>query len=115
MSVKNTISITEARKRIFDISDEVQRPGVHYILTDKGRPKSIIMSAEEFESWMETMEVLSDPKAMARIRQAEEEYERGDYMSWDDFKKGWLSEPKSALVLADKSRKKYSVKKKKKV
>ena len=45
------------------------------------------MSAEEFESWVETMEILSDPKAMKRIEQAEKELKRGDYVSWTDFKR----------------------------
>lgn len=116
MSVKNTISITEARKRIFDISDEVQRPGTVYTLTENGKPKVAVLSAEEFDSLMETLEILSDPKAMKRIEQAEKELARGDYVSWDEFKKEWgYGVSKSgAMALADKGKKKYRVKSKKK-
>lgn len=89
MSVKNTISITEARKRIFDIAKAVQRPGVVYTLTENGRSKVTVLSAEEYDSLMETLEILSDPTASKRIEQAEKEIERGEYVSWDDFKKDW--------------------------
>lgn len=33
---------------------------MYYTLTDKGRPKAVVMSAEEFESWAETLEVMRD-------------------------------------------------------
>lgn len=57
MSVKTTIPITEARRRIFEIADKVQSPKSYYTLTEKGYPKAVIMSAEEFESWQETIAV----------------------------------------------------------
>lgn len=115
MSTKTTISITEARKRIFDIADEVQRPGSVYTLTDKGRPKAAVISAEEYDSLMETIEILSDPKALKRIEQAEKELANGDFVSWDDFKKEWgYTSDVGHMVLADKGAKKYKVKSKKK-
>ena len=50
MDPKRTLSITEARKRIFEIIDEVQKPDTHYTLTEKGRPKAEILSVEKFDS-----------------------------------------------------------------
>lgn len=73
MRAKTTIPITEARKRIFDIAEEVQKPGVYYTFTEKGRPKAVFMSYDEFDSLMETLEILSDPKIMKSIKQAEDE------------------------------------------
>ena len=60
MTTRTTISISEARKQFFSIAEQVQRPNVYYTLTDKGRPKAVVMSAEEFESWVETVEVMRD-------------------------------------------------------
>ncbi len=104
MSKKNIISITEARKRIFEISNEVQKPGVYYILTDKGRAKAVIMSIEEFESWQETIEVYQDfPDLEKDIKEAERDYLKGDYVTLEQI----LAE--QGFVLADKSKKKYAV------
>ena len=51
MDAKTTISISEARKRIFEIAEAVQEPDVHFTLTENGRPKAVMISAEAFESW----------------------------------------------------------------
>ncbi|MBU1992283.1 MAG: type II toxin-antitoxin system Phd/YefM family antitoxin [Patescibacteria group bacterium] len=55
--MNKTISITEARKNIFKITNDVQKSDTRYTLTENGKPKAIIMSVEEFESWQETVEV----------------------------------------------------------
>ena len=104
MHTKTTLSISEARKKIFDIADEVQKPGVYYTLTEKGRPKAVVMSAEEFESWQETLEVMKDfPDLKKDLQKAHEEYASGDYVTLDNL----LVE--EGYVLADKSKKKYAV------
>lgn len=108
MTTKNTLPISEARKTIFKIAEETQKPGNYYTLTENGRPKVVLMSAEEFDSLMETMEILSDPKIMANIEKAEEEYKRGEYITWDEMKKELGFRPKEALILSDKGKKKYS-------
>jgi prevent-host-death family protein len=50
MQVKNTLSISDARKQLFSIADEVQSPDTYYTLTERGRPKVVILSTERFES-----------------------------------------------------------------
>ncbi len=57
MDTLRTMSITEARKNIFALAEKAQTPGVHFVLTEKGKPRAVLMSAEEFESLVETMEV----------------------------------------------------------
>ncbi|MBU0648268.1 type II toxin-antitoxin system Phd/YefM family antitoxin [Patescibacteria group bacterium] len=80
MNTKTTLSISEARNKIFEIANEVQKPGVFYALTDRGRPKVVLLSAEEFESWMETLEVIKDfPELKRDLKKAREEYAKGNY------------------------------------
>ena len=59
MTNKTIIPIAEARKNIFKVVNAASRPGVHYLLTERGKPKAVIMGAEEYESWVETMEIQS--------------------------------------------------------
>jgi antitoxin YefM len=83
ISTKTTISISEARRRIFNIADEVQAPHRVYSLTADGKPKAVIMSAEEYESWIETMEVLRDcPDIFERIAESDRAVKTGD---WSNF------------------------------
>jgi prevent-host-death family protein len=106
---KTTISISEARKRIFEIADNVQSPNKVYTLTSDGKPKAVIMSAEEYESWLETMEVLSEfPDIKKDIAETEKAFSTGEYKNWptlDDFKRG-SNKLKSDAV---KSKRKYGV------
>ena len=106
---KTTISISEARKRIFEIADEVQAPNKVYTLTSDGKPKVVLMSAEEYESWLETMEVLSEfPDIKKDIKETEEAFSTGEYKNWPtlaDLKKGFGKT--EAVVL--KSKRKYGV------
>ena len=86
MSNQTILSITDARRDIFNITKEVQKPGVVYTLTDKGRPKAVIMSADEFESWAETLDVLREfPDILSTIKAAEADYTDGQAISWRDI------------------------------
>ena len=83
MSTKTTIPISEARKKIFDIAKEVQKPGIYYIFTEKGRPKAVLISAEEFESWVETLDVMEDfPDLKKDIAEVREDYKSGRYKTY---------------------------------
>ncbi|MFH1565809.1 MAG: type II toxin-antitoxin system Phd/YefM family antitoxin [bacterium] len=107
MNTKTTISITEARKKIFDISDKVQSPGVYFTLTKKGRPKVVLMSVEEFESWQETLEVMKDfPDLDKEIKEVDRVVKSGEYKSWDTLDEVMA---KYGYVLADKGKKQYGL------
>lgn len=102
MKTDRTLSITEARKEIFKIADEVQKPDVYYVLTDNGKPKVVIMSTEEFESWRETIEVMMEmPELAQEIKEAEEEFARGEYVDFEDILK------KDGLEITDKGELKH--------
>jgi len=107
MDTKTTLSISEARKKIFKIAEEVQKPSRHYTLTEKGRPKVVLMSADEFESWQETLEVMRDfPDLKKDVREADRAVKTGEYKKWatlDDVM------AKYGYILADKGKNKYGV------
>lgn len=97
MNTKTTIPISEARKKIFQLTKEVQRPSVFYTLTDKGRPKAVIMSAQDFESWQETLEIINIfPNWKKDIIEAREDYKEGRTISLENFfsKKGFVLQKK---------------------
>ena len=102
-----TLSISEARKKIFDIAEAVQKPGVYYTFTANGKPTAVLMSADEFESWAETLEVMRDfPDLDKNVAEAEKALKTGEYKTWstlDDLKKDW------GFAVADAPSKKYGV------
>ncbi len=81
----STIPASRARKELFEIIEKVQSPATpYYRLTVKGEGKAIIMSEDEWESWQETMAIMSDPKAMEEIRASEEAFRRGDHKTLEE-------------------------------
>jgi antitoxin YefM len=82
-----TLPLTEARKALPKIVDEVSAGHEHVVITKRGRPEAVVMSVDEFESWQETLEILSDPSAMRAIRQGERDIKAGRVHRWEDVKK----------------------------
>ncbi len=52
MKIKNVLSVTQARKEIFTITQEVQQSDNHYTLTERGVPKAVILSVANFEKML---------------------------------------------------------------
>ena len=101
MNTKTTLSISEARKKIYKIADEVQNPSIYYTLTEKGRPRVVVMSAEEHESMMETLEVMRDlPNLKKEARKVDQDVGSGKYKKYKTLaeimqKEGFLVSNKS--------------------
>jgi len=81
-----TVAFSEARKDLSNIVDEVSSSHEHVVITKQGRPRAVVMSADEFESWQETLEILSDPKAMRAIRAGLRDIKAGRVHRWEDVK-----------------------------
>jgi len=104
MSTKTTLPISEARRKIFEIAEEVQKPNMYYVFTEKGRPKAVMMSAEEFESWQETMEVMREfPNLDKDIAEAERDLKKGNYITLDEL----LEE--QGYITPSRSKNKYAI------
>ncbi len=66
--LKTHYTASDARKNFFMLLEYAK---VHPIeIQPRGDESMILMTKEEFDSWMETINVLSDPEEMSAIRQA---------------------------------------------
>jgi prevent-host-death family protein len=81
-----TLPLTEARKELSKIVDEVSAAHEHVVITKQGKPEAVVLSADEFESWQETLEIMADKKAMAAIARAERDITAGRIRSWEDVR-----------------------------
>jgi len=107
MDVKTTIPISEARRRIFEIREELRTPGKTYTLTEKGRPALVVLSAEEYDSLIETIEVMIDfPDLKKDIEKSERDYKSGRYKSFTTLDELLEEE---GLIVTKKSNKKHVV------
>ena len=63
--------LSEVKARLSEIADEVDRTHERVHITRNGREYVVLMSAEDLESIEATLELLSDPQAMAEVREAD--------------------------------------------
>ena len=72
-----TIKASDAKTRFFELLKGVQTREDEVIVTKDGEPAAVLMNYREFESLIETLEILSDPKAMQRLRNSEQYIRKG--------------------------------------
>lgn len=88
MNIKTTIPVSEARKKIFEIIKKVQNPNTIYTLTENGYPTAIIMSAEEFESWSETLDILNElPEIKKDIKKIKKDIKEKKHLKYKSLDK----------------------------
>jgi prevent-host-death family protein len=77
----STMPLSEVKARLSEIADEVDRTHERVHITRNGREYVVLLSAEDLESIEATLELLSDPQAMAEIREADAEVAAGRAIS----------------------------------
>jgi prevent-host-death family protein len=82
-----TLPITKAREKFTSIVENANKLLDKYVITVNGTPSAVIMSSEEYESWQETNEILSNPELLKAIKKGEKELKEGKGVSWEDVKK----------------------------
>lgn len=70
--------LREVRDHFSDVVDRVEREHERVTVTRNGRAAAVIVSPDDLAQLEETLDVLSDPDALADIREADAAYARGD-------------------------------------
>jgi len=63
-----TLSLSEVKMKLSELVDRVHSTDEEVVITKNGRPAAVLVSPEEFESWKETIEILSSGELMDEIR-----------------------------------------------
>ena len=82
----NTMSLKELRPGLPKVIARIDGRLDRYIVTKRGKPVIVMLSIEDYESLMETLDILADPKAMADLRKGEEDIRKGRTHSWAEIK-----------------------------
>ena len=62
-----TTSLADAKNRLSELVSAVQGTWERVTITKNGRPAAVLVAVEDLESLIETVEILSDPDAMAAL------------------------------------------------
>ncbi len=82
-----TISASKARSTFFAMLKEIETPGVSIVITYEGQPKGVLMSIDEFEGWMETLDIMSDPVEAADTLKRLRNIDKEKKIPFEQFKK----------------------------
>ena len=90
MVMSETLPLAEIKAHLSEIVDRVESEHERIVLTRNGRPAAVIMSPEDLEALEDTLELMSDPKALREIRKAQGEIAKGKGVTADELRAKYL-------------------------
>lgn len=85
MKIKNdTLPVTQARDELPTLVQNTTKFHSHYFITKRGRVEAVIMSKEEFDSWGETLDIISNKSEMKALKRALNDLKNGKVKSFKD-------------------------------
>lgn len=78
------LSLSEAKARLSELVADCERHEEELVITRNGRPAAVLMSADEYEGWRETREILRNRALIKEIRQGLRDLEKGQTFSFED-------------------------------
>jgi antitoxin YefM len=84
--VKN-VAFTEARAHLSDLLDLVETKREHVVISRSGKDVALLLSVDEYESLIETIDALSDEELMADLAESEADVKAGRVIPWEQVKR----------------------------
>jgi PHD/YefM family antitoxin component YafN of YafNO toxin-antitoxin module len=85
--MRHRISIIEARKKLAELPELLERHPGALTVTRHGKPVLAVLHWDQYEGLLETMEILGDAEFMARLRKSVEELKAGRGILWEAAKR----------------------------
>jgi prevent-host-death family protein len=79
-----TVPLSEAKTHLARLLAEVEKLGEGVTITRSGRPAGVLLSVDEYEGLIETLDILADAKLMASIRRGLRDAETGRVLTEDE-------------------------------
>jgi prevent-host-death family protein len=83
-------SLAEVKAKFSEMVDQVERDHDRIVVTRNGRPAAVLMSTEDLASLEDTLDLLSDPSAVADIADARADVAAGRTVSADELRAKYL-------------------------
>lgn len=82
-----TLPLAEVKKNLSSIVRDIDEKYDRFSITKNGVEKAVILSSEEYDGLLETLDILSNKEEIIAIRKAKEQVKKGKTVSLKDFKK----------------------------
>jgi antitoxin YefM len=82
----STQPLAAVKAHFSQVIDDVAGTHERVTVTKNGSPVAVILAVDDYESMMETLEILSDRQAVAEVREAEQQMAQGEVYSEDQVR-----------------------------
>ena len=82
----NTITLKELRPGLPQVIKNIDSKLDRYIVMKRGKPVAMMISLDDYEGLIETIEILSDKDAVKRIKEAKKEITEGKTISLEELR-----------------------------
>lgn len=79
-----TLPLSEAKTHLARLLSRVEEVGEQFVITRSGRPAGVLLSVDEYEGLLETLEILADGALMKKIQSGLEDLEAGRIVGHDE-------------------------------
>lgn len=87
----HTLNVTDAKARLSELVAAVATTHDHVDITRNGEPAAVLISPHELAALRETIAILSDPGAVAQIRESEDDIAAGRLTDAEDIREAMLA------------------------
>ena len=85
-----TLPLSEVKAKFSEMVDRVEHTHDRITVTRNGRRAAVLLSAQELESLEDSLDLLSDPAAMAQLHVSQREYASGDVIGAAELRERYL-------------------------
>lgn len=84
-TIKEYIPVTKAKANLLDLVRKIKESDDTIAITKNGMPEVVLISMNKFQGLLETMDILSDEKAMKSIRKSIREANKNMWIDFDEI------------------------------
>ena len=86
MPLSEFMALADVKSRLSEVVDEVSRESSYIVITRHGKPAAVVISIDEYEAMVETLEILSDASLVEEIFRSRLEQETAIVLSPDQLR-----------------------------
>ena len=83
----STLPLAEVRAQLSRLVEDAERTHERVEITKNGRRAAVLLSAEDYDSLVETLDILADPNAVAALREADSDIAHHRIFTADEVEK----------------------------
>ncbi len=76
INTKNILPVTTVKKDLMNLLKQVQKDKDPLVITKDGKAAGVLLSTDEYENLIETLEILSDKSLMKSLKKSGEDFSK---------------------------------------